>query len=126
MSMNFRYLTDAEVEARISTVTPNGCSALLYKDARCDMRILDETVGAENWQREHYECKNRYDEFRMFPVYEKLYRRAFGRMLEARKEKGKPTIWKTADDVFRWWMDDKNLDGQLDFFGGEIGKENEQ
>lgn len=57
MSMNFRYLTDAEVEARVSTVTPNGCSALLYKDARCDMRILDETVGAENWQREHYECK---------------------------------------------------------------------
>lgn len=30
---------------------------MLYKDARCDMRILDETVGAENWQREHYECK---------------------------------------------------------------------
>ncbi len=30
---------------------------LLYKDARVDMSILDETVGIENWQREHYECK---------------------------------------------------------------------
>jgi hypothetical protein len=30
---------------------------LLYKNARVDMNILDETVGAENWQREHYECK---------------------------------------------------------------------
>lgn len=26
---------------------------MLYKDARCDMNILDETVGPENWQRKH-------------------------------------------------------------------------
>ncbi len=26
---------------------------MLYKDARCDMKILDETVGPENWQRSH-------------------------------------------------------------------------
>lgn len=26
---------------------------MLYKDARCDMKILDETVGSENWQRSH-------------------------------------------------------------------------
>lgn len=26
---------------------------LLYKDARCDMNILDETVGPMNWKREH-------------------------------------------------------------------------
>lgn len=55
--MKFRYLTSDEVEARVSTVTEKGISLLLYKDARCDMRVLDETVGAENWQREHYECK---------------------------------------------------------------------
>ena len=67
----------------------------------------------------------RYDEFRAWPKYENMYRKAFGRMLEARKAAGKPTIWKTADEVFRWWMEDKNLDGQLDLFGGEIGKEDE-
>ncbi|WP_304584413.1 hypothetical protein [Acutalibacter muris] len=42
-------------------------------------------------------------------------------MLEERKACGKPNMWKTADDVFRWWMEDKNLEGQLDFFGNEIG-----
>lgn len=69
---------------------------------------------------------DRYDEFRMFPQYENLYRKAFARMLEARKAQGKPEIWKSADEVFRWWMEDKNLDGQLDLFGGEIGKEDER
>jgi hypothetical protein len=34
-----------------------GLVLLLYKDARVDQNILDETVGTENWQREHYECK---------------------------------------------------------------------
>ena len=34
-------------------VSAKGCSLLLYKDARCDMNILDETVGSKNWQRKH-------------------------------------------------------------------------
>lgn len=55
--MNFRNLKADEVEARVSQVTEKGVVLLIYKDARCDMRILDETVGPENWQREHYECK---------------------------------------------------------------------
>lgn len=55
--MKFRFLTADEVDARVSTISEKGLSLLLYKDARCDMRILDETVGPENWQREHYECK---------------------------------------------------------------------
>lgn len=56
--MEFRDLTAAEIEVRVGQVKEGkGCSLLLYKDARCDMNILDETVGAENWQREHYECK---------------------------------------------------------------------
>lgn len=55
--MKFRSLTEADIECRIQQVKPNGLSLLLYKNARVDMAILDETVGAENWQREHYECK---------------------------------------------------------------------
>lgn len=51
--MKFRELRADEIEARVATVKKNGCSLLLYKDARCDMRILDETVGAESWQRKH-------------------------------------------------------------------------
>ena len=55
--IKFRDLTANEIECRVQSVKPNGLVLLLYKDARVDMNILDETVGAENWQREHYECK---------------------------------------------------------------------
>ena len=55
--MKFRDLTKDEIECRIQSVKENGLVLLLYKDARVDMNILDETVGAECWQREHYECK---------------------------------------------------------------------
>lgn len=51
--MKFRLLKANEIDARVSTVNEKGCSLLLYKDARVDQNILDETVGAENWQREH-------------------------------------------------------------------------
>lgn len=55
--IKFRTLRGDEIECRVSTVSEKGCSLLLYKDARCDMNILDETVGPENWQRRHYEVK---------------------------------------------------------------------
>lgn len=57
--MKFRELEASEIECRIGTVSQKGAgvSLLLYKDARCDMRILDETVGPENWQCEYYEYK---------------------------------------------------------------------
>lgn len=51
--MIFRKLKADEIECRIGSVSKNGFTMLLYKDARCDMNILDETVGAMNWQREH-------------------------------------------------------------------------
>lgn len=40
--------------------------------------------------------------------------RAFERMLDARKEKELETQWETGEDVFRWWMNDDNLDGQME------------
>ena len=52
-TLNFRALNEAEIECRIATVKDSGISLLLYKDARCDMNVLDETVGPENWQRTH-------------------------------------------------------------------------
>ncbi len=55
--MKFRDLTPDDIEVRIQSVKKNGLILLLYKNARVDMNILDETVGAGNWQREHYECK---------------------------------------------------------------------
>ena len=49
----FRLLNADDIEARVATVSEKGCTLLLYKDARCDMNILDETVGAMNWTRSH-------------------------------------------------------------------------
>lgn len=49
----FRNLVADEIDVRVSQVQDNGFTLLLYKDARCDMAILDETVGAKNWQRIH-------------------------------------------------------------------------
>lgn len=55
--MKFRDLKAEEIEVRVSRVTNAGVELLLYKDSRCDMRILDETFGVENWQNRFYECK---------------------------------------------------------------------
>lgn len=49
----FRDLRADEIECRVAQAKENGVSLLLYKDARCDQNILDETVGPMNWQRYH-------------------------------------------------------------------------
>ena len=51
--MIFRKLRADEIDCRVNTINEKGLSLLLYKDARCDMNILDETVGCMNWQRSH-------------------------------------------------------------------------
>ncbi|MCK9479877.1 MAG: hypothetical protein M0R40_10340, partial [Firmicutes bacterium] len=48
----FRELKAEEIDVRIGKIGKNMTTLLLYKDARVDMDILDETVGAMNWQRE--------------------------------------------------------------------------
>ena len=53
MDRMFRLLKADEIDCRVSTVSEKGCSLLLYKDARVDQNILDETVGPERWQRAH-------------------------------------------------------------------------
>ena len=49
MAIKFRPLKADEVECRVGTCSEKGGSLLLYKDARCDMALLDETVGPERW-----------------------------------------------------------------------------
>lgn len=55
--MEFRTLKANEIDCRIQSLTEKGGNVgavvLLYKDARVDMRLLDEVVGALNWKREH-------------------------------------------------------------------------
>lgn len=50
---NFRLLKADEIECRISQVTDKGCGLLLYKTARTDYALLDETVGMMKWQNDY-------------------------------------------------------------------------
>lgn len=55
--MIFRKLTANDVEARVQSCDENGFALLLYKNARVDQNILDETFTPFGWQ-------NRYEEFK--------------------------------------------------------------
>ena len=61
MAGMFRELRADEIECRVSQVVQrernSGVILLLYKDARTDANVLDETVGEANWQNRFYECK---------------------------------------------------------------------
>ena len=60
-NIKFRDLKANEINVRIAMVKDTekskGVSLLLYKDARCDANILDETVGNGSWSDRFYECK---------------------------------------------------------------------
>lgn len=51
--MEFRTLEPDDIELRVGMANNKGFSLLLYKNARVDMQLLDETVGSMNWKREH-------------------------------------------------------------------------
>lgn len=121
--LKFRSLRANEIECRVATVSEKGCSLLLYKDARVDQNILDETVGTLNWQREHKAIGNNlyctvkiYNEF----LQEWIGKEDVGTESYTEKEKGQasdsfkracfnwgigrelytaPFIWVKAEDV---------------------------
>lgn len=53
MKLEFRKLYADEIECRVGSINQSGVSLLLYKDARVDQGILDETVGALNWSKSY-------------------------------------------------------------------------
>lgn len=50
---SIRLLRPDDIEVRIQSVNKGGARLLLYKNARVDMSILDETFGPMNWKRQH-------------------------------------------------------------------------
>ena len=58
--LDFRPLLPTEIECRVGNVAKNGSGffLLLYKNARVDQIILDETVGQFNWKCNYYQVKN--------------------------------------------------------------------
>lgn len=57
--------------------------------------------------------KNRWKEFADFPEIKNSYIRAFEKMIDARAERGLPNKFKTVEELFLWWMEDKNIPGQM-------------
>jgi len=55
--MEFRLLKAEEIDCRVASIDKTWCTLLLYKDARVDQNILDETVGSMNWKN-HYSRDN--------------------------------------------------------------------
>lgn len=55
--MEFRELKAEEIDCRVASIDKSWCTLLLYKDARVDQNILDETVGSMNWKN-HYSRDN--------------------------------------------------------------------
>lgn len=58
--------------------------------------------------------KKRWKEFQRYPKYKEAYIRVFDRMLST-YPKDKLCSWKNGYDVFLWWMEDQNIDGQIFF-----------
>lgn len=68
--------------------------------------------------------KHRWKEFADFPTYKKAYILAFDKMVEERKRRGKNTVWKSGKEAFLWWMEDKNIEGQMNLFEDGFVREN--
>ena len=51
--MEFRKLKASEIDCRVAQLGASWLTLLLYKDARVDMNILDETVGCLNWKKSY-------------------------------------------------------------------------
>lgn len=66
--------------------------------------------------------KKREFEFKKYPKFKQNYIRAFDRMLEQRKIKGKETQWKTGQEVFDQWTEKDVMEGQLNLFEEVIKK----
>ena len=99
-----RPLRPDEIEVRVGQVFEKGVSMLLYKNARTDMQILDETYGAENWQNTYKEVKGNL--FCAIGVYDIqadkwVWKEDCGTESNTEKEKGEASdAFKRAG--FRW------------------------
>ena len=96
--IEFRTLQADEIEVRIAKVTQYGATALLYKTARADMNIIDETVGSENWYNTYQEIKGNL--FCTLYVRESTDKEFIGKQdcgIESREDGGNEKKGETSD-----------------------------
>ena len=56
--------------------------------------------------------KRKFD-FAKYPAYAENYKKAFDRMIKRRQEKGLPCKWENGEEVFKWWIQDDTIEGQM-------------
>lgn len=99
-----RPLRADEIEVRIGQIYEKGVTMLLYKNARVDRAILDETFGAMNWTDTYKEVKGNL--FCSIGVWDEnkdlwVYKEDCGTESNTEKEKGEASdAFKRAG--FRW------------------------
>lgn len=59
----------------------------------------------------------RCKEFSDFPIYKDNYIKAFDRFLKRKEAEGhQSTLYKTAQEMFDWWIEDPKMQGQISLF----------
>lgn len=94
----FRNLRADEIDCRVQSINEKGLVLLLYKDARVDQNLLDETFGIFGWQRSHQSIDGRL--YCTVSVYDKekkewISKQDVGSESNTEKEKGE------ASDSFK-------------------------
>lgn len=96
MEALFRKLTANDVEARVQSADENGFVLLIYKNARVDQNILDETFTPFGWQNKYEEVKgNMYCSIGVKHNDEWIWKSNCGTESNTEKEKGE------ASDAFK-------------------------
>lgn len=96
MEALFRKLTANDVEARVQSADENGFVLLIYKNARVDQNILDETFTPFGWQNKYEEVKgNMYCSIGIKHDDEWIWKSNCGTESYTEKEKGE------ASDAFK-------------------------
>ena len=98
MDNKIRLLTKDDIEVKVKQITAKGALGLLYKTARVDRAILDDTFGAMNWQcRFEVINENLYCEIGVYnpDIHEWVWKSDCGVESETEAEKGE------ASDAFK-------------------------
>ena len=67
--------------------------------------------------------------FQRWPKYYEQYMRVLENLIDLRTDAGKDGWTRengtTAEEIMRWWLEDKNLDGQISLFENSLdGRDN--
>lgn len=96
MEALFRKLTANDVEARVQSADESGFVLLIYKNARVDQNILDETFTPFGWQNKYEDVKgNLYCSIGVKQNNEWIWKSNCGTESNTEKEKGE------ASDAFK-------------------------